>query len=696
MTWAVSSDTERAVRVELLHRESKTQLRPPRTLAKSEWPPNYDEVLVWRRAQLARYEVDPEFLNNAKRFYAKGVKGCIAFINHWCDTFDTRETGFGAVSKGKSEGAWMPFILFTRQDELVQFILECIEDNEAGLVEKCRTMGASWVCVAISVWLWLFHPGTSIGWGSQKAENVDEIGNPKSIFWKIRELIKRLPKCFVPQNLNDSDIKQMLCHNPENESTIAGEVGDNIGRGGRTRVAFKDEAQPLTAKVLTPVGWKFMAEMVVGQLVIGGDGRATKVTQIKDCGVYDTYRVTFGDGALTECSPGHLWQIEEKRSGRWVERVVPTHELAGLVGNKKCRIPVATTPVEFEGSELPLDPYVVGVLLGDGCVSRVGEKPGSSPRISSADVELIKEVERLLPAYCVITHRPPYSYCLTDPSGYKGWGWNGSRVRQLVIDSGIAGLNSYTKFVPDVYKYASVATRLSLLQGLMDTDGSACSGQAHFVSASKRLAEDVRFIIESLGGTATFRFRPSKKGVGTYIVCAALPPHIMPFRLRRKVSAVHPRKHHLSRTVVSVEVLDRRPVRCISVAAPDGLYLTDHCIVTHNSAHYAHPELIEAALSENTKVPIDISSVNGLGNLFHRKREAGIDWQPGKKIETGYIRVFVMDSSDHPEYDDAWRARKRAYYERQGTLDLRAGDRAQLLGLRARHHYCQVVARCVC
>jgi phage terminase large subunit len=77
--------------------------------------------------------------------------------------------------------------------------------------------------------------------------------------------------------------------------------------------------------------------------------------------------------------------------------------------------------------------------------------------------------------------------------------------------------------------------------------------------------------------------------------------------------------------------------------------------------------LIESAISENTKVPIDISSVNGLGNLFHRKREAGIDWQPGKKIETGYIRVFVMDSSDHPEYDDAWRARKRAYYERQGT-----------------------------
>jgi phage terminase large subunit len=245
MTWAVSSDTERAVRVELLHRESKTQLRPPRTLAKAEWPPNYDEVLVWRRAQLARYEVDPEFLNNAKRFYAKGVKGCIAFINHWCDTFDTRETGFGAVSKGKSEGAWMPFILFTRQDELVQFILECIEDNEAGLVEKCRTMGASWVCVAISVWLWLFHPGTSIGWGSQKAENVDEIGNPKSIFWKIRELIKRLPKCFVPQNLSDSDIKQMLCHNPENESTIAGEVGDNIGRGGRTVYSSRDESAHL-------------------------------------------------------------------------------------------------------------------------------------------------------------------------------------------------------------------------------------------------------------------------------------------------------------------------------------------------------------------------------------------------------------------------------------------------------------------
>lgn len=226
------------LRVELLLREAKTTLKPPHTLRKDQWPPHYDEVLVWRRARLARFETNPESLENAKRFYAEN---CVAFINHWCDTFDPRNAN-------TNKTVWMPFILFAKQEELVQFVLSCITDNQPGLVEKCRTMGATWVCVAISVWLWLFHPGTAIGWGSQKADSVGVVGDPSSIFEKIRMLIRRLPSAFLPEGLGNlemkdrNNLKAMEIINPSNGATIIGQVGDNIGRGGRTRVFFKDES----------------------------------------------------------------------------------------------------------------------------------------------------------------------------------------------------------------------------------------------------------------------------------------------------------------------------------------------------------------------------------------------------------------------------------------------------------------------
>lgn len=305
------------LRTELLRRQ-QTDIPPTPITIKNpkKWPPDYPAIEIWRERKLAEFEENPAMLVGAKAYYASNP---IDFINHWCDTYDPRHVGTDKLT-------WMPFILFKRQEEMVKFIMACLNEEQPGLIEKCRTMGATWVCVAVSVWLWLFWPGISVGWGSQKAEGVDVIGNPSSIFEKIRMLINRIPKAFLPKDLRPEHLKQNNCINPENGSTIIGQVGDNIGRGGRTRIYFKDE-----------------------------------------------------------------------------------------------------------------------------------------------------------------------------------------------------------------------------------------------------------------------------------------------------------------------------------------------------SAHYERPELIEAALSETTRVPIDISSVNGLGNLFHRKREAGMDWYPGAEIERGYVRVFVMDWRDHPEYDQAWYDAKRLHHTRQGT-----------------------------
>jgi len=92
------------------------------------------------------------------------------------------------------------------------------------------------------------------------------------------------------------------------------------------------------------------------------------------------------------------------------------------------------------------------------------------------------------------------------------------------------------------------------------------------------------------------------------------------------------------------------------------------------AAHYERPELIEAALGDNTNVQIDISSVNGLGNVFHRRRESGEVWSPDAVLTPGLPRVFIMDWRDHPEKNQEWYDRRKAKAEREGMQHIFAQE----------------------
>lgn len=188
---------------------------------------------AWRQQQLHKFELDPTLIDDAKEYYKYHTED---FINDWCDTYDPRRIAEGLPAK-------IPFILFTRQAELIQFLEECVKADAAGLIEKCRDMGATWLCCAFSDHLFLFWEGSAIGWGSRKQEYVDRIGDPSSIFEKMRMILRGLPEVFLPKGFsfeNHSHFMRLV--NPENGSTIIGEIGDDIGRGGRTSLFFKDES----------------------------------------------------------------------------------------------------------------------------------------------------------------------------------------------------------------------------------------------------------------------------------------------------------------------------------------------------------------------------------------------------------------------------------------------------------------------
>lgn len=203
----------------------------PEPLDREQWPPDYKAVYAWRIKQLKLIRSDPNLAFGAREYYRTHKA---EFIMDWMDTYNPRVVG--AMK-------WMPFVFFRRQAEFIQFLEELERDQESGLVEKARDVGLTWLCCAYSVAKWLFDTECAVGWGSRKEDLVDKNGDPDSIFEKMRLILRRLPKEFLPAGfIPKAHATHMRLLNPENGSVIMGEAGDNIGRGGRKTIYFKDES----------------------------------------------------------------------------------------------------------------------------------------------------------------------------------------------------------------------------------------------------------------------------------------------------------------------------------------------------------------------------------------------------------------------------------------------------------------------
>lgn len=194
--------------------------------------PNYDWVYSERIKRLEYMRAHPEIV---PRIWAHYAANPVEFISDWGSTFDPRlaERGLRTV---------IPFVLFPKQEEFIDWMHDRWQQREDGLVEKSRDMGVSWLTVAFGAWMMIFRTGTVFGMGSRKEEYVDKIGDPKSLFWKLREFINLLPQEFQPPGWDPKlHAPFMKIHNPHNGSFITGEAGDNIGRGNRTSIYVVDE-----------------------------------------------------------------------------------------------------------------------------------------------------------------------------------------------------------------------------------------------------------------------------------------------------------------------------------------------------------------------------------------------------------------------------------------------------------------------
>ncbi|RLA58348.1 MAG: hypothetical protein DRQ89_15470, partial [Epsilonproteobacteria bacterium] len=402
------------------------------------------------------------------------------------------------------------------------------------------------------------------------------------------------------------------------------------------------KAQPLNAKVLTPTGWALMGEIQVGDEVLTPQGDVEKVVAVHPQGVKPIYGITFTDGSYTECCDEHQWKVQSTNDRMHASRHarglghMSGHGYRIAFWRQKSLKQIRDNPLRYggnsthkfhnyiplvqqlnfvESSSMPLDPYVMGALLGDGSFRT------AAPGFTSEDAFIIKKVGQHLPTGCFLRLSNKIGYCID----YRIYGGRKNRVRKELKNLGLWELYSHTKFIPDLYLWGSYEQRLSLLQGLMDTDGTAVTaGSGVYNTSSTQLAHGVQHLVRSLGGRASIseRTAPLKKGNRlAYNVHIGLPIGICPFTLPYKVKMFEGCKHqHPHRAIKNVEYKGRKEAQCITISGDDGLYLTDDFIVTHNSSTYELRQTIITGAPRLSNMSNDIkdwyAGITSRGGLF--------------------------------------------------------------------------------
>lgn len=349
--------------------------------------------------------------------------------------------------------------------------------------------------------------------------------------------------------------------------------GDEMGLG---------KEQPYSEPVLTPDGWVPMGELKVGDSVIAADGSTTIITNIYEQGVKDVYRITFSDGTYARCGLKHLWNVRTYNDAfRHGDGYYRTLELSDIIKdykkqvfdkrypdkerwNYKYSIPVCKsvhyTPLN---EKLPIHPYVLGVLIGDGCLTKHGVT------ITKPNDNIRKRVGKYLDNGDYVTdfESDGMTFRISNGQGKE------CATKHALIDLGLHGLRSKDKFIPKTYLFASVRERILLLMGLLHTDGHIVTDSSmwEYSTASEKLAEDFCNLSRSLGFIARCIKRES---------CYEKDGKRFPnYRIY-----IYGRASRKIKTITNIEKEQKQEQqRCIYVAHEDHLYITRDFIVTHNT-----------------------------------------------------------------------------------------------------------------
>lgn len=331
---------------------------------------------------------------------------------------------------------------------------------------------------------------------------------------------------------------------------------------------YGNKAHSYDQLVYTPKGLQRWEEIKVGDYLFDTQGGVTKVLEIPFDNETEIYKITLQDGRTIEASGNHLWKVIDYNG---LEKIKTTSELKSKYLKQKGKyqeslyyIP-SNKGIEYEEQEVKIDPYFLGLLLGDGTL---GSATRNKISFTSA-IQDIKEYSNIL----------NFKYKTFDDRHHS---IEYSNIKSYLQELDLYDKRSHTKFIPDLYKYNSKKVRLELLKGLMDTDGTCeDNGNSGYTTVSERLAQDVLFLVRSLGINCNLNISSNSYGLVYNIRIYTDTPI---FKLSRKYSKQKITKNRAFKTGIrKIEYIGKKRAKCVTVDSQDHCYLIGDFVVTHNS-----------------------------------------------------------------------------------------------------------------
>jgi hypothetical protein len=404
------------------------------------------------------------------------------------------------------------------------------------------------------------------------------------------------------------------------------------------------KAQPHHSKILTPTGWTTMGEIQVGDEILTPSGRTTRVIDKFPQGVKEIFEITLRDGSKAQSCKEHLWKVKDGKNFK-VQELGSFMERARIAANstkKSYSLPLCK-PIEFEKKSLPIDPYILGLLLGDGFLQ-------TAVGFCTIDEELKVAIESWAKTEnCKLSSRSSTDYVIVSQQAQKDNKRETNGVNKLIQDLGLFGTDSYTKFIPKEYLLSSIEDRMKLLRGLLDTDGyvNDTGDTVQFGTSSPQLAKDFRELIKSLGGycyqkeylpayySEKYREKRVSENSHTCFTINLSKQLGNPFQLQRKSKRYEKntgKQKHETSSIVSIEYIGDFEASCIMIADPDHLYVTDDYVVTHNS--FTVKKVFKEEKVWDTKVVYRSGSIAGFTGLLQ------LLWDYRKD------RILILDDND--------------------------------------------------
>lgn len=358
-------------------------------------------------------------------------------------------------------------------------------------------------------------------------------------------------------------------------------IGGGLRKGTVNIIGARPKALAYDEIVYTKNGSIKVQDVKIGQEILHPFDSATTVKEIYTFDNEEIYRIRFCDGSYVDCCKDHRWNVRHAKRN-FVE-IKTTSDLIndlklsnGEYDRTKWRIPL-TFPVNFNERPLKIDPYFMGCLLGDGSFRH-------SLTIASADSYILNTIQDLLePGYYLQkTKYDEYSHRITHGKKKQI-----NKYREIIKYYGLWMKNSHNKFIPRDYLYNSIENRKAILQGLFDADGCPERSAIEYSTTSIKLAKNVKFLVESLGGIAKITSRTTScngKLFDSYRMYIKFDNCKEWFRLPRKINKAIKRSKRTERKIVSIRKLkNKNKAYCYKVSAKDELFLTSNFTVTMNT-----------------------------------------------------------------------------------------------------------------